>query len=165
MEPVCLRVHDSPKPSLLTLPFPFPNYFCNVAPWHDEVQTFFDTSTEQTVAGLMEALKAAPPHTIAYQRQMLNLLMHERIYNRSRPLPHRALDRLIVDEIASGAWSVTRQVCLAESDWVLIETVPRAALPAGSTVPFNADPYRCVRRKDVDALESGSSGDAAGGGQ
>ncbi len=153
VEPMCARIHDMPNPSLLTLPFPYPNYFCNVAPWHDAVQTFFDTSTEQTVGNLVHALQTAPPHTIAYQRQVLNLLAHERLYTRYRPLPQRALDRLIVDRLHSGQWSLAHQQCVDDSDWLLIETVPRAAQPPGRALPFRDDPYFCTDHKIAESLE------------
>ncbi len=155
MQPMCARIHDTATPSVLSTPFPYANYFCNVAPWHDQVQSFFDTSTEQSIGQLMAGLQADPPHTVVYQRQMLNLLGHERIFNHYKPLPHRALDTMIVDRLNSGAWSVTHQQCVAESDWVEIETVPRASLPRGASVPFDANPYRCVRQADVDGLRSG----------
>ncbi len=157
VQPMCARAGAPATQSMLSLPFPYPNYFCATTPWHDQVQSFFDTSTEQSVGALMQGLAADPPHTIVYQRQMLNLLGHERIFNHFKPLPHRALDTLIVGRIQSGAWSVTHQQCLAESDWVEIATVPRTSLPPGGSVPFLADPYRCVRKADVDGLQSGDT--------
>ena len=155
MQPMCARIHDTATPSVLSTPFPYANYFCAVQPWHDQVQSFFDTSTEQSVQQLMAGLQADPPHTVVYQRQMLNLLGHERIYNDYKPLPHRALDTLLVSKLASGAWSVTHQQCVAESDWIEMETVPRTSLPPGRSVPFIPDPYRCVRASEVEALQSG----------
>ncbi len=162
MQPMCDRVHGAADPSMLSLPFPYPNYFCNVAPWNDEVQTFFDTSTGQSIAELDHALETAPPHTIAYQRQVLNLLSHERLYTQYKPLPQRAVDRLLVSKLTTGAWSLAHQQCVAESDWLLIETVPRASQPPGRALPFNPDPYRCVGRNLVDALEAGRPGQRLG---
>ncbi len=155
MQPMCARIHDTPTPSVLSTPFPYANYFCAVQPWHDQVQSFFDTSTEQSIGQLIAGLQTDPPHTIIYQRQMLNLLGHERIFNHYKPLPHRALDTLLVNKLQTGAWSVTHQQCVAESDWIEMETVPRTSLPPGRSVPFNPDPYRCVREADVKALQSG----------
>ncbi len=155
VEPMCGRIHGAANPSMLSMPLPYVNYFCNVPPWKDEVQTFFDTSTEQTVGALDAALLAGPPRTIVYQRQILNMLAHERLYTDYRPLPHRALDQLMVDKLTRGEWSLAHQQCVAESDWLLIETVPRAGRAPGRALPFDADPYRCVDRKLADALESG----------
>ncbi len=157
MQPMCARIHDTPAPSVLSTPFPYANYFCAVQPWHDQVQSFFDTSTEQSIAQLITGLQTDPPHTVIYQRQMLNLLGHERIFNHYKPLPHRALDTLLVSKLTSGTWSVTHQQCVAESDWIEMETAPRTSLAPGRSVPFNPDPYRCVREADVKALQSGVS--------
>lgn len=151
--PVCERVHDVPNPSVLSLPFPYANYFCNVAPWNDQVQSFFDISTEQTIGQMNQALLTAPPHTIVYQRQLLNLLMHERMFNAYRPLPQRATDALIVNKLRSGEWSLAHQECVAASDWLVVETVPRAAEPPGRALPLVTDPYRCSDRKLAEEFE------------
>ena len=50
--PVCAEITaGNSKPELLSLPFPYPNYFCAAPPWHGYVQTFFDTSTRASGGG------------------------------------------------------------------------------------------------------------------
>lgn len=153
MQPMCARIHDAASPSLLSMPLPYANYFCNVPPWNDVVQTFFDTSTEQTITQVGAGLRAAPPHTIVYQRQVLNMLAHERLYTQYRPLPHRTLDDLIVSRVQTGAWSLLHQQCVAESDWLTIETSPQSAEPPGHALSLKPDPYRCVDPTAANALE------------
>ena len=70
-------VPGQPGPELLSLPYPYPNYFCNTPPWHNYVQTFFDTATRGTIEHMMDELKTDPPKWIIYQRQ-LNIMICSR---------------------------------------------------------------------------------------
>ena len=94
---------------LLSIPYPYPNYFCAIPPWHDYVQTYFDTSTRATILRLIGELKTAPPMWIVYQRQLHIMSGAERLYNHGRPLAQRELDTLIMDNIASGKWQLVEK--------------------------------------------------------
>jgi hypothetical protein len=129
IEPICSAVSAGGEKELLSLPFSYPNYFCSIEPWHGYVQTFFDTSSKQTIEGLMAELQAAPPKWIVYQRQLNNLGLHEEIFNQGKPLPHRYLDQMIEAKIASGAWTPVYTSTYGSSgfyanDWVLLRTRP-----------------------------------------
>ena len=128
IQPVCDEVGWSgPQRELLSLPFSYSNYFCSVQPWHGYVQTFFDTSTKETIDGLMGELQTSPPMWIFYQRQLDNLAMHEQTYNHGAPLPHRYLDQLIEQKIASGEWREVYTSTFEDrphwsTEWILIRT-------------------------------------------
>jgi len=128
IQPVCAQIKSGPMADeLLSLPYPFANYFCATPPWHGYVQTFFDTSTPATIDALMDELRYAPPQWIFYQRQLHTLAMHERIYNGSRPLEQRHLDELIMHKIDSGEWHITFSSDLGnasplDNHWYLIRT-------------------------------------------
>jgi len=108
---------------MLSLPFSFANYYCGTPVWHGYVQTFFDTSTATDINGLISDLNQDPPDFIFYQRQLDNLSGHEKIFNAGKPLPHRALDELIMTNIESGRWVVSYRSSFAPpSDWILIST-------------------------------------------
>lgn len=143
VQPVCHAVAQQPGGGLLSLPFPYPNYFCATPPWRNYVQSFFDISTSQTVQQIMTDLKTAPPAVVVYQRQIKNLEAHEQLYNFGKPLPHRALDELIGHQLQTGAWTVTAQQCRSYSDWIIIQTAAAAPRNPGPHAPVNWDPYRC----------------------
>lgn len=106
---VCSDIGAKPgvtHPEVLSLPYPFPNYFCDTPPWHNYVQTFFDTSTRATIEHLMDELNTAPPQWIVYQRQVNIMNGSERLYNHRKPLAQRELDRMIANKLASGRWSL-----------------------------------------------------------
>ena len=130
IQPICAAVQtDSPSQGLLSLPYPFPNYFCNIPPWHGYVQTFYDTSSRQTIQQLIAELQAAPPKWIVYQRQPYNMGLHEHIFNHDQPLPHRVLDQLIENNLASGAWQSVYSSTYGSNkpfadQWILIRTRP-----------------------------------------
>lgn len=108
---------------LLSLPFPYANYFCGIPPWNGYVQTFFDTSEEKRIGRLMDQLKINPPTWILYQRQLGVLGLHERVYNSGRPLPHRALHMFLMERIASGQWRVVKRTSdRKDNDWILLRT-------------------------------------------
>jgi len=128
---VCADMGVTPgreHPEVLSLPYPFPNYFCDTPPWHNYVQTFFDTSTRATIEQLMNELKTAPPEWVIYQRQMLILSGAERLYNHGQPLAQRDLDTLIRTKIASGQWTlVDKSDYLGGQNgdgWFIIRTRP-----------------------------------------
>ncbi len=124
VEPMCEATRMQPDAGMLTLPFPYPNYFCGIAPWHGNVQTFFDISTAETVNRLHADLQQAPPAVIVYQRQMGNLALHERLYNGGHALPQRALDELIGHKLEHGEWTALSSTHLQDSDWIVIRTRP-----------------------------------------
>ena len=106
---ICSDIGANPgvtHPELLSLPYPFPNYFCDTPPWHNYVQTFFDTSTRASIEHLMSELDTAPPQWIVYQRQLNIMVGAERLYNHGRPLAQRDLDRMILQKLASGQWTL-----------------------------------------------------------
>jgi hypothetical protein len=123
MQEVCSSIGSGPDKELLSLPFPYANYFCGIPSWHGYVQTFFDTSSRETILGLMDSLKTDPPQWILYQRQLGILTMHEKIYNAGRPLAQRDLDALLTSKVETGEWKKKSDVPYGEgSDWILIQT-------------------------------------------
>jgi hypothetical protein len=124
--PVCQAISagSAGNRNLLSLPFPYANYFCSVPPWHGYVQTFFDTSSRQTIDALMGDLEREPPQWIFYQRQLEVLHSHELALNAGNPLPQRALDTLITARVQSGEWKVVLAEHPADtsSNWYLIRT-------------------------------------------
>lgn len=126
IEPVCRNL-EADKGDLLSLPFPFANYFCATPPWHGYVQTFFDTSSKETIDGLMSELASAPPKWIFYQRQPFNLKLHEKVFNHGEPLEHRYLDEMIERKINDGEWTVVYTSNFQnwppwDNTWMLIRT-------------------------------------------
>lgn len=129
---VCQKVRDSGSDNeLLSLPFPGGNYFCSIPPWHGYVQTFFDTTSKQTIQGLMDELRRSPPKWILYQRELKTLRLHEMVYNQGNPLQQRYLDQLIEDKIGKGLWRVAYTSHLGttqqegqvwDNEWILIQT-------------------------------------------
>jgi hypothetical protein len=126
IQPICRDIKESgPHPQLLSLPYSYANYFCALPPWHGYVQTWFDTSTPQTIETLMQQLNDAPPQWILYERQISVLRAHEIEYNGGRPIIHRKLDELIMGKLADGQWKlVERDNYLKGDGWFLIETHP-----------------------------------------
>ena len=128
MEPVCARTEaGGAGHELLSLPFSYANYFCNIPPWHDYVQTFFDTSSKATIDGLMNELQASPPQWIFYQRQLTTLRMHELAYNHGEPLEQRHLDEMIEQKLAEGRWKAVYTSDYGntqwwDNHWILIRT-------------------------------------------
>ena len=113
-------------PELLSLPYPFPNYFCDTPPWHDYVQTFFDTSRRSTIEELIHELNVAPPEWIVYQRQMNILRGAETLYNHGQPLAQRDLDTLIEQKLGKGEWTLVDKSEYLGNDegngWFIIRT-------------------------------------------
>jgi hypothetical protein len=125
---ICGRLR-SDSGELLSLPLTYANYFCSIAPWHGYVQTFFDTSTKETIFRLMQELAKAPPRWVLYQRQLDILSMHEDVYDHGQPLPHRYLDQMIEQKLNSGRWEKAYISNYEDSpgwrnEWILIRTKP-----------------------------------------
>lgn len=123
LKPICEITNNSE--SLLSLPYSAANYYCEVPIYKNYIQTFFDTSTKETIQRLIDDLKKSPPLYILYQRQLSNLEYHERQYNNGKPLPHRELDSFIWNQLIIGNWQVVympRQY--KGSVWYLIKTKP-----------------------------------------
>jgi hypothetical protein len=132
---VCHDIEPTPlaeRPELLSLPYPYPNYFCNMPPWHNYVQTFFDTSTRATVETLIHQLETAPPKFIVYQRQLNIMRGAEFYYNHGHPIAQRDLDALIMDRIKSGQWKLLEKNPYLtpykqdpeDTSWFVIQTRP-----------------------------------------
>jgi hypothetical protein len=127
---VCNSIASDPAPhDLLSLPFSYANYFCAIPPWHNYVQTFFDTSTRETILGLTGELQSSPPHWILYQRQLDSMALHERIFNQGNPLPHRYLDQVIEQKLADGEWQTVLTSKYGDrpnwsNEWIMINTQP-----------------------------------------
>ncbi len=141
---VCADIGAQPgvtRPALLSLPYPYPNYFCATPPWHDYVQTFFDTSPRATIVKLIGELRGAPPEWIVYQRQMNVMRGAEYWYNHSRPLAQRDLDTFIMEKLRSGQWTlvdyndylnpVKPEEAALGAGWYVIRTQP---VPSGQAV-------------------------------
>jgi hypothetical protein len=130
IEPVCAQVGDGGEGhELLSLPFSYANYFCNIPPWHDYVQTFFDTSSKETIDGLMNELQTSPPQWMLYQRELQVLTVHELTYNHGKPLEQRYLDELIERKLADGSWKAVYTSSYGtypglSDEWILITTRP-----------------------------------------
>jgi hypothetical protein len=129
--PVCRDIKaGNPKPTLLSMPWSYPNYFCNTPPWHGYVQTFFDTSTQSTIEQLMRQLNTEPPQWIVYERDTGDLTQHERILNGGRPLPHRYLDDMMMQKIETHQWELMGMSdylfpeSLENDGWYIIRTRP-----------------------------------------
>jgi hypothetical protein len=128
IQPVCKDLDaDRSNRELLSLPYSFANYFCAVPPWHDYVQTWYDTTEKSTIDALMEQLQQGPPKWVFYQRQPEVVTFHEQLFNGGRPLPQRYLDQLIEKKISDGAWKVVYKnsygsMPLMDQDWLLIQT-------------------------------------------
>jgi hypothetical protein len=125
IEPICQQVdQSSPRPELLSMPFSYPNYFCDTPPWHGYVQTFFDTSTPSTIERLEKELQTSPPEWIVYQRQIKVMREQELTYHKGQPLAHRDLDTMIMRKIASGQWKLVEK-----SNYLLTNYLPKEKLP------------------------------------
>lgn len=110
---------------LLSLPLPYPNYFCDTPPWHGYVQTFFDITPKSTMERLMAELQTAPPQWIVYQRQLGSMWVLEQLFNHGRSMPQRDLDRLIVQKVTTGQWKVVDSLQVkSDNGWYVIRTRP-----------------------------------------
>jgi hypothetical protein len=130
--PICEEIKaGNPNPELLSMPWAYPNYFCDTPPWRGYVQTYYDTTTRAVIEQLMRELDTAPPQWIVYMREDDNLTTIEQVMNGGRPLPHRYLDQLILQKIATGQWQVVQRSDYLfrwkkdkQDGWYLIRTRP-----------------------------------------
>ncbi len=120
---MCAAIGAGGKGDLLSLPFPYLNYYCDIPPWQDYVQSFFDMSGRAVIDGLIAKLQKSPPKWVLYQRQLWVLELHERVYNRGERLPHRDLDDFIMKKVATKEWKLVREARYGPgNDWLLLET-------------------------------------------
>ena len=134
MEPALLQLSQSicadiggenSKAELLSLPFSYPNYFCDTPPWHGYVHTFFDTTLRSTMNELMKDLETDPPQWIVYQQQLVSIAPLEKLFNHGQPSAQRDLNDMIMRKIATRQWQlVDRKVQDADSTWYVIRTRP-----------------------------------------
>jgi len=124
--PVCSEIRQGdPHPELLSMPYSYPNYFCDTPPWHGYVQTFFDTTARSTVNHLLDELNVAPPEWIVYQRQVEVMHKQQSFYSPHQPLPQQQLDALMLQKIASRKWQlIEKKDYLAGDGWWIIRTRP-----------------------------------------
>lgn len=119
ISPVCDLVDLSSN--LISIPHPFPNYYCNVNLWNNHVQSFFDTTSSKNMEILYENIKNNPPKYIFYQRDIINLKGHEEIF-KIDPI-FRDLDTLIMHNIQNKLWEVIyTSSSYPPSNWLLILT-------------------------------------------
>ncbi len=131
MLPFCQAIHaDNPGTTLLATPYPYANYFCNIPPWHQYVQTWYDTSSQQTIDQLDTELDSAPPDWILYQRDLDMFTVHEQALGPGRLVPQRSLDREILEKFRLHQWTLTRAVCYQDSNWLLLRTIPPPGTPS-----------------------------------
>jgi hypothetical protein len=130
-ESVCKDIGAKPgqnAPPLLSLPYPHENYFCDTPPWHNYVQTFFDTSPRATIEHLMVELNTAPPEWIVYQRQLFIMRGSEHLYNHDKPIAQHDLDTMIMNKLATHQWKLieySKYLYLYPDDgWYVIQTHP-----------------------------------------
>jgi hypothetical protein len=116
---------ENSKTELLSLPFSYPNYFCDIPPWHGYVHTFFDTTLRSTMNELIKELQTTPPQWIVYQRQLVSMAPLEKLFNHGQPSAQRDLDDMIMQKIATGQWQlVDKKDQDADSTWYVIRTGP-----------------------------------------
>ncbi|MFZ3265003.1 MAG: hypothetical protein WA172_13460 [Terriglobales bacterium] len=123
IEGICSVVKSDGKPELLSIPFSYANYYCDIPPWQGFVQSFFDLSGKDVIDDMMTKLQRSPPKWILYQRQLENLAMHEKVFNNGKRLPQRDLDEFMVANVVAGRWKlVLRGQDRAGTDWLLLRT-------------------------------------------
>jgi hypothetical protein len=122
-ESVCRHLGYQAKASLLSVPYSFGPYYCGIAPWHNYVQTWFDTSSQSTIYKLTSELSMHPPMWILYERQLKFLQFHESFYFHGNRIAQRGLDQLIMNRISGGKWKVELEDEPQQGDlWMLIRT-------------------------------------------
>ncbi|WP_419804407.1 hypothetical protein [Terriglobus sp.] len=150
IKPVCKEIRAEPG-DLLSLPYPHANYFCDKAPWHGYVQTWYDTSSKQAIEGLVHELQTAPPTWIFYERNLGVIKAHEKVYSNGQPLPQRKIDSLLMSRVQTGQWTLVHQQCLHGADWLLVRTsAPRPGEAADFPVIMNQKFNFCGRTGDYE---------------
>ncbi len=121
---VCPLVNNgNAKPELLSVPWPYVNYFCHIPPWHGYVQTWFDTTPRFLAYRMLREIENAPPEWIMYQRQIGTLAYHEYLYNGGQALPQRTLDEFVMKRVSEGQWKVAfHDISGPDSEWLLVNT-------------------------------------------
>ena len=147
MQSMCAAIKPGTQPAqLLAMPWPYPNYFCNIPPWHGYVQTWYDTSTKDTIDALVHELQTGPPEWIVYQRSLETMLAHENTFAHGHKLPHRAMDTLIAAQLRGGRWSLPWQRCFGGTDWLVIHTRPaQPGEPNEDLLPYDNKINLCSR--------------------
>jgi hypothetical protein len=116
---------ENSKAEMLSLPFSYPNFFCDTPPWHGYVHTFFDTTLRSTMNELMRELETGPPQWIVYQQQLVSIAPLEKLFNHGQPSAQRDLDKMIMKKIETGQWRlVDKRVQDGVSTWYVIRTGP-----------------------------------------
>jgi len=117
---------EGSKPELLSLPFSYPNYFCDIPPWHGYVHTFLDTTTRSTMNELIQELKTDPPQWIVYERQMVSITLLEKLFIHGQPSAQRDLDAMIMQKISTRQWQLANKKSYRDRDsnWYVIRTRP-----------------------------------------
>ena len=150
--PLCQAVQATgPGTELLAMPYPYPNYFCHVPPWHGYVQTWYDTASREQIEGLEHALAQSPPLWIAYQRGLDTLAQHENAYNGGHPLAHRDLDTQMLQNVVAGRWTIVQRQCFGGSDWMLLRTTPPSAAEHQPTPADAEDRQESCRASESNA--------------
>ncbi len=122
---LCQTIHaDRPGTTLLSTPYPYANYFCNVPPWHKYIQTWYDTSSQQTIDHLGAELNTSPPDWVLYQRDLKMFQLHEMALGPGRQVPQRSLDRTLLEKLRLHQWTLARTFCYQGSNWLLLRTIP-----------------------------------------
>jgi hypothetical protein len=120
---MCDSINDGGRGELLSTPFTYVNYYCAIPPWHGYVQTFFDTTSAQTINDMVRGLQTTPPRWILYERQPNNLIQHELVFHDGADLPYREFDSFLVMKVNAGQWHVVQDVKYGgDSDWLLLRT-------------------------------------------
>jgi hypothetical protein len=125
MKDMCAKMDVDGHPTeVLAITNPYPNWFCDVPPWHGYVQLWYDTTSKETIDRLIGELQTAPPKWIVYQRAEDTMEAHETVFLKGQALPHRALDKLIVDRIKDQTWQVAGSQEFEGAEWIVIQTRP-----------------------------------------
>lgn len=120
VEPARLAIKGD---SLLSIPFPFLNFYTGIPQYKGYVQSFFDLASNEQIERMIYDLQNDPPVYIFYQRQLDNLGGHEVMFNHSKPLAQRKLDEIIMEKIIHGQWRVIYASNeYSPSTWYLIKT-------------------------------------------
>jgi len=134
------RINGDLVDDLLSIPWPFANYYLNRPPWKNHIQTFFDTSSAENVQALVKDLELAPPSWILFHHQPGNLVRHEATFNDGHPLPHRLLEAFILNQIRNDLWSIDWSSTDDRlGQWLLIRTSGRGSRVSGTSPALSSN--------------------------
>jgi hypothetical protein len=132
IQPICGRISaGSAGRELFSSPYSYANYFCDIPPWRDYVQTWYDTTNPATIQRLTSDLNTSPPEWILYQREPEILRLHEMVFHGGQPTAYRQIGDLLDEKLASGAWKTEYRSDFGSSgawnegiaqEWLLIKT-------------------------------------------